>query len=452
MKSLQSCAVPYGCVGRVFVTDRGLVRASGLWTPLAVALVLAIAPLSANANPFCGDRVIDAGEGCDDGNRIDGDGCEHNCKLPNCGDGILDPGEQCDDGNAVNADGCQITCRLPYCGDNVKDPGEACDHGNDNSDTTPNECRRDCTKPRCGDGVIDNQEQCDGGDGCTADCTVEVQTCGNGLIENGEQCDDGNTINGDGCRKDCTLEMCGDGALDIHEQCDDGNVLDGDGCRGDCMLEVCGDALLDAGEECDDGAANSDTTPDQCRTDCMLPRCGDGVHDTGEECDDENDVDGDGCSADCMTEEGGEGCTPGYWKQPHHFEAWVGYGIFQKFDRVFDVQAFGHKTLLQVLLTGGGGKIALGRHAVAALLNAVHPEVDYAYTPAEVIALVQQAFATGNYEATKNLLKEENQSGCPLGRPHHGGDGHGGGGHGGGGHGGGHGHGGHGGGNCNGRR
>jgi len=30
--------------------------------------------------------------------------------------------------------------------------------------------------------------------------------CGNGIQETGEQCDDGNTVDGDGCRGDCTLE------------------------------------------------------------------------------------------------------------------------------------------------------------------------------------------------------------------------------------------------------
>ncbi len=33
-----------------------------------------------------------------------------------------------------------------------------------------------------------------------------VSACGNGIQESGEQCDDGNTISGDGCHSDCTLE------------------------------------------------------------------------------------------------------------------------------------------------------------------------------------------------------------------------------------------------------
>lgn len=41
-------------------------------------------------------------------------------------------------------------------------------------------------------------------------------------------------------------------------------------------------------------------------------------------------------------------------------------------------------SLLDVLGQGGGGDKALGRHAVAALLNALSPSVDYPYTSAQV--------------------------------------------------------------------
>ena len=33
----------------------------------------------------------------------------------------------------------------------------------------------------------------------------------------------------------------------------------------------------------------------------------------------------------------GEGCTPGYWKQPQHFDSWVGYTPSQSFEAVFSV-------------------------------------------------------------------------------------------------------------------
>ncbi|MCP3979406.1 MAG: choice-of-anchor C family protein [bacterium] len=66
--------------------------------------------------PFCGDYRVDPGEECDDGNTIDGDGCQGNCLEPICGDGIPDPWEACDDGNSVAGDGCESDCTLsPTC-------------------------------------------------------------------------------------------------------------------------------------------------------------------------------------------------------------------------------------------------------------------------------------------------------------------------------------------------
>jgi len=61
--------------------------------------------------------------------------------------------------------------------------------------------------------------------------------CGNGIIEDGETCEDGNTIPGDGCSADCRVEVCGDGVLTADEECDDGNVVDGDGCSSTCTLD-----------------------------------------------------------------------------------------------------------------------------------------------------------------------------------------------------------------------
>ncbi len=60
---------------------------------------------------FCGDGVVDDGEGCDDGNDDDTDGCPTNCMTAACGDGYVWAGaEGCDDGNDDNTDGCLTTC------------------------------------------------------------------------------------------------------------------------------------------------------------------------------------------------------------------------------------------------------------------------------------------------------------------------------------------------------
>jgi cysteine-rich repeat protein len=76
------------------------------------------------------------------------------------------------------------------------------------------------------------------------------------------------------------------------------NVCSGS-CEGGACFAVCGNGIVEDGESCDEGAANSDTTPDSCRTNCTLPFCGDGVLDTSEQCDDGNNIDGDGCQANC---------------------------------------------------------------------------------------------------------------------------------------------------------
>jgi cysteine-rich repeat protein len=98
------------------------------------------------AKPGCGDAKYDSSLGteqCDDGNVINGDGCDQNCQVETdwscttsegqqsvchyvfCGNGELDvdEGEECDDGNYVSGDGCS-NCRedLGY----LCDPFDTC--------------------------------------------------------------------------------------------------------------------------------------------------------------------------------------------------------------------------------------------------------------------------------------------------------------------------------------
>ena len=167
--------------------------------------------------------------------------------------------------------------------------------------------------PNCGDDTTDPDEECDDGnsilgDGCRNDCTLEV--CGDGITDPGEECDDNNLLSGDGCSSTCTSEIlptCGDGNTDPGEECDDGNVFLGDGCRNDCTLELCGDGMLDPQEECDD---NNLVDGDGCDSSCVAevaPVCGDGNTDPGEACDDGNLILGDGCRNDCTAEVCGDG-------------------------------------------------------------------------------------------------------------------------------------------------
>jgi cysteine-rich repeat protein len=142
-----------------------------------------------------------------------------------------------------------------------------------------------------------------------------------------------------------------------------------------------------------------------CRDDCTY--CGDGILDAGEDCDDGNNTDGDGCSAVCTNEPGGEGCTPGYWR--NHFEDWppTGYSPADDFDTTFGVNLFlFEKTLGQAVWLGGGGIRKLARHGTAALLSAAHPDVAYPYSVAEVIAFVQGGDA--------DPLVAANELGCEI--------------------------------------
>jgi cysteine-rich repeat protein len=119
-------------------------------------------------------------------------------------------------------------------------------------------------------------------------------------------CDDGNTVNGDGCSRDCQEECgyscsgggsssldlcttsCGDGLRVGAEECDHANNVNGDGCSSTCALEpgwickstlcgnttcshVCGDGRVVGNEQCDAGsgvAGCSSTCTVECGYQC----------------------------------------------------------------------------------------------------------------------------------------------------------------------------------------
>jgi cysteine-rich repeat protein len=110
-------------------------------------------------------------------------------------------------------------------------------------------------------------------------------------------------VNGTKTDVDCggsTCPPCAEGESRNVDADGESGICNGNVCQS--QSPSCGDGAVDAGEECDDGADNSDSEPGACRTDCTQPSCGDGVVDPGEECDDGNNVNGDGCSAECLSE------------------------------------------------------------------------------------------------------------------------------------------------------
>ncbi|MCI5223308.1 MAG: hypothetical protein D3924_11695 [Candidatus Electrothrix sp. AR4] len=147
--------------------------------------------------------------------------------------------------------------------------------------------------------------------------------------------------------------------------------------------------------------------------------CGDGIVDYNEECDwGVYNNDNGGCSTECKLIEGnGDGCTPGYWKHEHHFDSWYYYETDMEFEFVFDVDAFPNMNLLEVLQQKGGGIKALGRHTVAALLNASALGVSYPLSFLDVITKFQTAYQSEDksiIEDTKDELESYNEVVCPL--------------------------------------
>ncbi|MDD9967057.1 MAG: DUF4215 domain-containing protein [Myxococcales bacterium] len=298
----------------------------------------------------CGDGVLSPElEGCDDGNRLSGDGCDRTCQLETglpwrcpaagsscelCGNGVHEDNEACDDGNREDGDGCSADCQTKQSGYNCYFEGFPC--------------------AECGDGVLQPGEQCDEGHAATpanltAGCSncqrvdpwicpvagVSCELCGDGTIGSGdpltafETCDDGNTQSSDGCSAQCQIEAgyvcgdsgctaaaCGDGFVATGEECDDGNRLAGDGCSFLCRVEPgftctggagcrttrCGDGIVEGQEACDDGGAvcssgSVDTNGEPCVTQDEYDAC----KADGGTC---ASAGLDGCSSDCQLEDG----------------------------------------------------------------------------------------------------------------------------------------------------
>lgn len=123
-----------------------------------------------------------------------------------------------------------------------------------------------------------------------------------------------------------------------------------------------------------------------------------------------------------ITGEWSYGCSPGFWK--NHENAWpTGYDPAADFDGTFSDDTFTCDafdpdiTLMDALKLKGGGLNALARQAVAALLNAAHPDVDYELTVDEVMDKVQWAIDEEEYKSVKDELEGYNTcsvGGCPL--------------------------------------
>ena len=123
-----------------------------------------------------------------------------------------------------------------------------------------------------------------------------------------------------------------------------------------------------------------------------------------------------------------EGCTPGFWKNSTGSWAPTGYSPNQLVGSVFSLPSgvlnnqLADDSLLEALGYPGGTNLLgaaqiLLRAAVASLLNAAHPDVEFPWTEAEIIGEVNAALASkdrGTILALASELDAENNLGCDL--------------------------------------
>ena len=280
----------------------------------------------------CGDGITTAPEECDDGNAVDGDGCNSDCTFSckssdparNCTPADVCMGQgTCDDATHVCAAGTPLgdgmhcgtgndyckggTCTTPNCGNSTVEPGEDCDDGGLNgtkNDGCSGSCHFVCVNATtdCGTPPVCELFQCtaahvcqavpdatQNGNSCGSNlvckdgaCIAPTAVCGNGIVEPGEDCDFG-AQNGPntGCEKDICKFSCANAAA-----CDDGNA-----CNGSETCDPVTATNGGMGQKCNAGTPESDGTA--CGTAkvcvnkiCQSSTCGDGVVDVRtENCD-----------------------------------------------------------------------------------------------------------------------------------------------------------------------
>ncbi len=274
----------------------------------------------------CADKLCNPGGKtvCDDANPCTDDSCDKSkgCVFaPNtlpCTDGNLctlddhcangkcvsDEPKNCDDENPCTTDTCKplsgcisLANALPCSDGNPCTVGDTCadgtcKKGKDLVCNDSNPCTDDSCNPAEGCVFAPNKALCDDGNVCTEDDVCSAGWCGGSPVD----CEDGNP---------CTSDYCQAGQGCIHTvnslPCNDKNACTvGDTCKNGACVPGTGNLKCDDQEVCTADSCNSDTG---CVFTPVTPCCGNQVVEAGESCDDGNDVGGDGCSADCKSDE-----------------------------------------------------------------------------------------------------------------------------------------------------
>ena len=197
-----------------------------------------------------------------------------------CGNGAIEKGESCDDGNRVDGDGCSSACQAEGC--LAATPGyptvPLCDDGND--------CTVDSCNPQTGQ--CQNVIDCDDGIACTSDQCVDLScqhTPNNALCDDGDACTDDLCTVSTGCVGTFNTAVCDDGiGCTANDVCDRGTCAGTPSCPpgslcdlelGQCVATVaCGNSLVEPPEQCDDG--DTEWNPGEpCNATCDLLICGD---------------------------------------------------------------------------------------------------------------------------------------------------------------------------------
>jgi cysteine-rich repeat protein len=142
--------------------------------PRVVQRVTAAVIDAAAPESRCGDGKVGFGEKCDDGNTLDGDGCDSNCTPTGCGNGLLSTGEECDDGNIQPGDGCDPSC---HSEPQTCAPQMCTNFTFDCSTLFPGDCV--CLQSAEGGGLCVNNFDCTSAQPCSSsvDCSTPGEHC-----------------------------------------------------------------------------------------------------------------------------------------------------------------------------------------------------------------------------------------------------------------------------------